>query len=102
MPDRLEKKGYLGSSEQRNGRQSDACFTKPARAGALWRQRRPEVRELFGELIVKNGFANFIDGATNLAAQDYYGSASKASSDGVDPPFSLLPLRASRFFPREG
>ena len=56
--DRLEKKGYLGSSEQRNGRQSDACFTKPARAGALWRQRGPEVRELFGELIVKNGFQN--------------------------------------------
>jgi hypothetical protein len=28
---------------------------------------------------------------TNVRPQDYYGSASKASSDGVDPPFSLLP-----------
>ena len=57
------EEGYLGSSEQRNGRQSDACFTKAARAGALWRQRRPEGREGFGELIAKNGFANFMDGA---------------------------------------
>jgi hypothetical protein len=28
---------------------------------------------------------------TNLPSQHYYGSASKASSDGVDSPFSLLP-----------
>ena len=72
---------------------------KGRRAIAAAKARGPQV---IGELITKNGFANFIDGATNLAAQDYYGSASKASSDGVDPPFSLLPLRASRFFPREG
>jgi len=61
-------------------------------------------RELFGELIAKNGFARFMDGAdrNELAVATLIWSASKASSDGVDPPILAAALTGIAILPKGG
>ena len=79
-----------------------AVFHKPARAGALWRQRRPEGRKLSASLSLRTDLQTLWMARieTNLPSQHYYGSAGKASSYGVDPPFLAAALTDIAILPK--
>lgn len=46
----LEKRGYLSSSEKRNGRQFRRVYRATSKGRTALRQAKGKVRELFGEL----------------------------------------------------
>lgn len=97
------EEGYLGSSEQRNGRQSDACFTKAARPARYGGSEGQRVASDSASLSLRTAQTLWIARiATNLLSQHYYGSASKASSDGVDPPILAAALTGIAILPKGG